>query len=194
MPRPCCPRIPMPMSRAALTIVLREAVRRNRIREGLLYLQVGRGVAPRGHAFPDQPVAPSVVITVSPVDRAATEAKAAKGVKVITTPENRWGRCDIKTVGLLPNALAKQAAKERGAAEALSAPVDGQCRKAARCQFLCRGSVFFQIFRAPGKQQHRAPVSARPEAKADAHPVRCPGPGRDPARRSGRHVPKEGGG
>ncbi len=65
-------RIPMPMSRAALTIVLREAVRRNRIREGLLYLQVGRGVAPRGHAFPDQPVAPSVVITVSPVDRAAT--------------------------------------------------------------------------------------------------------------------------
>ena len=111
-------RIPMPMSRAALTIVLREAVRRNRISEGLLYLQVGRGVAPRGHAFPDQPVPPAVVITVSAVDRATSEAKAAKGVKVITTPENRWGRCDIKTVGLLPNALAKQAAKERGAAEA----------------------------------------------------------------------------
>ena len=111
-------KIPMPMSRAALTIVLREAVRRNRVSEGLLYLQVGRGVAPRGHAFPDTPVAPSMVITVSPVDRAATEAKAAKGVKVITTPENRWGRCDIKTVGLLPNALAKQAAKEQGAAEA----------------------------------------------------------------------------
>ncbi|HEY9234210.1 MAG TPA: D-amino-acid transaminase [Phenylobacterium sp.] len=111
-------RIPMPMSRQALTIVLREAVRRNRVSEGLLYLQVGRGVAPRGHAFPDQPTAPSVVITVSAVDRAAAEAKAAKGVKVITTPENRWGRCDIKTVGLLPNALAKQAAKEQGAAEA----------------------------------------------------------------------------
>lgn len=110
--------IPMPMSREALTIVLREAVRRNRVREGLLYLQVGRGVAPRSHAFPDTPVAPSVVITVSAVDRMATEAKAAQGVKVITTPENRWGRCDIKTVGLLPNALAKQAAKERGAAEA----------------------------------------------------------------------------
>ncbi|WP_374659304.1 D-amino-acid transaminase [Phenylobacterium sp.] len=111
-------RIPMPMSRAALTIVLREAVRRNRVSEGLLYLQVGRGVAPRGHAFPDAPTAPSVVITVSSLDRAATEAKAAKGVKVITTPENRWGRCDIKTVGLLPNALAKQAAKEKGASEA----------------------------------------------------------------------------
>jgi D-alanine transaminase len=111
-------RIPMPMSRAALTIVLREAVRQNRVRDGLLYLQVGRGVAPRTHAFPDQPTAPAVVITVSPLDRPAVEAKAAKGIKVITTPENRWGRCDIKTVGLLPNALAKQAAKEQGAAEA----------------------------------------------------------------------------
>ncbi|WP_309645233.1 D-amino-acid transaminase [Phenylobacterium sp.] len=111
-------RIAMPMTRAALTIVLREAVRRNRVREGLLYLQVGRGVAPRNHAFPDGDVPPSVVVTVSAVDRAATEAKAAKGVAVITTPENRWGRCDIKTVGLLPNALAKQAAKERGAVEA----------------------------------------------------------------------------
>jgi D-alanine transaminase len=111
-------RIPMPMSRKALTIVLREAVRRNRVREGHLYLQVSRGVAPRDHAFPTTPVPPGVVITVKSIDRAATEAKAAKGVSVITTPENRWGRCDIKTVGLLPNALAKQAARERGAAEA----------------------------------------------------------------------------
>jgi D-alanine transaminase len=59
-----------------------------------------------------------VVITVKAVDRAAAEAKAAKGVSVVTTPETRWGRCDIKTVGLLPNALAKQKAKEAGAAEA----------------------------------------------------------------------------
>ncbi|HQN52301.1 MAG TPA: D-amino-acid transaminase [Phenylobacterium sp.] len=111
-------RIDMPMSRAALTVVLREAVRRNRVKEGLVYLQVSRGVAPRDHAFPTDPTPPSVVITVKGVDRAATEAKAAKGVSVITTPENRWGRCDIKTVGLLPNALAKQAAREKGAAEA----------------------------------------------------------------------------
>lgn len=111
-------RIAMPMSRAALTMVLKETVRQNRVREGLVYLQVGRGVAPRDHAFPHPDTAPSIVITVKAVDRAATEAKAAKGVSVITTPENRWGRCDIKTVGLLPNAMAKQAAKERGAAEA----------------------------------------------------------------------------
>jgi D-alanine transaminase len=111
-------RIAMPMSRRALTLVLREAVRRNRVRDGLLYLQVSRGVAPRDHAFPGDEVRPAVVITVKAVDRAAAEAKAAKGVSVVTTPETRWGRCDIKTVGLLPNALAKQKAKEAGAAEA----------------------------------------------------------------------------
>ena len=110
--------IDMPMSRRALTVVLKEAVRRNRAREGLVYLQVSRGVAPRDHAFPKTPVAPAMVITVSMTDRAATEARAAKGVGVVTTPENRWGRCDIKTVGLLPNALAKQKAREAGAMEA----------------------------------------------------------------------------
>lgn len=111
-------KIPMPMSRAALTVVLKEAVRRNRIGDGMVYLQIGRGVAPRDHAFPTGEIEPSIVITVKAVDREAAEARAAKGVSVITTPENRWGRCDIKTVGLLPNALAKQAAKERGAVEA----------------------------------------------------------------------------
>ena len=112
-------RIPEPMSRAALTIVLREVLRRNHVREGLIYLQVSRGVAPRDHAFPEGGLSPSVVITAKSLDRAASEAKAAKGIAVITTPENRWGRCDIKTVGLLPNVLARQAARERGAGEAL---------------------------------------------------------------------------
>jgi D-alanine transaminase len=111
-------RIAMPMTRAALTLVLKETVRRNRVREGLLYLQVSRGVARRDHAFPDPPVRPAVVMTVSSVDRAASDARAAKGVGVVTTPENRWGRCDIKTVSLLPNALAKQKAREAGAVEA----------------------------------------------------------------------------
>jgi len=110
--------IAMPMSRAALTLVLRETVRRNRIRDGLLYLQVSRGVAKRDHAFPNPPVRPAVIMTVSATDRTAAEARAAKGVSVVTTPENRWGRCDIKTVNLLPNALAKQKAREVGAAEA----------------------------------------------------------------------------
>ncbi|MDB5493786.1 MAG: D-alanine aminotransferase [Phenylobacterium sp.] len=110
--------MPLPMSQRALTLVLKEAVRRNRVRDGMVYLQVSRGVAPRDHAFPKEPVRQSMVITVSQVDRTASEARAAKGVGVVTTPETRWGRCDIKTVGLLPNALAKQKAREAGAAEA----------------------------------------------------------------------------
>ncbi|MDB5430290.1 MAG: D-amino acid aminotransferase [Caulobacter sp.] len=111
-------RIEPPMGRAALTLVLREAVRRNRVKNGLVYLQVTRGVAKRDHAFPDPAPPPAIVITAKSIDRAGAEAKAAKGVSVITTPENRWGRCDIKTVGLLPNAMAKQAAREKGAYEA----------------------------------------------------------------------------
>ncbi|USQ93649.1 D-amino-acid transaminase [Caulobacter sp. RL271] len=111
-------RIAHPMSEAALTLVLREAVRRNKVKEGLCYLQVTRGVAKRDHAFPNPAVLPSVVITAKSVDRAAADAKAAVGASVISVPENRWGRCDIKSIGLLPNALAKQAARERGAIEA----------------------------------------------------------------------------
>ena len=110
--------IPEPMSRAALTIVLREVLRRNQVREGLIYLQISRGVAPRDHAFPEADLSPSVVITAKSLDRAASEAKAAKGITVITTPENRWGRCDIKTVQLLYPSLGKMEAKARGADDA----------------------------------------------------------------------------
>ncbi|MGR4865008.1 D-amino-acid transaminase [Caulobacter sp. LARHSG274] len=111
-------RIARPMSEKALSVVLREAVRRNKVREGLVYLQVTRGVAPRDHAFPNPAVPPAVVITAKSVDRAAAEARAARGQAVVTVPETRWGRCDIKSIGLLPNALAKQVAREHGAVEA----------------------------------------------------------------------------
>ena len=114
-----------PMGRRALELVLREAVRRNRVKHGLLYLQVTRGVARRDHAFPDPAPEPAIVITAKSIDAAAAEARAAKGVSVITTPENRWGRCDIKTIGLLPNAMAKTAARDQGAAEAWFVDADG---------------------------------------------------------------------
>ena len=117
--------IPMPMSRAALTVALRETVRRNRVRHGIVYLQVTRGVARRDHAFPTNHTAPTVVITARSTDAAAAEVRAGKGVGVITTPENRWGRCDIKTINLLPNVLAKQAAKEEGAFEAWFVDAEG---------------------------------------------------------------------
>ena len=111
-------RIAEPMNRKSLEIVLRETVRRNRVRDGLVYLQISRGVARRDHPFPDPSPPPAVVITARSIDPAGAEAKAAKGVAVVTTPESRWARCDIKTVNLLPNVLAKQAAKEAGAYEA----------------------------------------------------------------------------
>jgi D-alanine transaminase len=111
-------RIRPPMSEAALMIVMRETVRRNRVTDGAVYLQITRGTAPRDHAFPHPDTPPSVVVTARRVDFRAEQRKADKGVAVITQPDNRWGRCDIKTVGLLPNALAKQAAREQGAYEA----------------------------------------------------------------------------
>ena len=117
-------RIAMPMPRTSLLVVLNEVVRRNRIREGLVYLQISRGVAPRDHVFPLN-IRPSVVITAKPVDRDAAARKASVGIKAISVPDIRWGRCDIKTVGLLPNVLAKQTAKEQGAGEVIFVDNDG---------------------------------------------------------------------
>jgi D-alanine transaminase len=114
-----------PMSEAALDRVLRETIRRNRMKDGIVYLQITRGVARRDHAFPSPAVAPTLVITAKPQDFAALDKKARAGTAVITRPDNRWGRCDIKTVGLLPNALAKQAAKAAGAGEAWLVDADG---------------------------------------------------------------------
>jgi D-alanine transaminase len=88
------------------------------VTNGLLYIQVTRGTFRRDHPFPPPETPPTVVVTARNLDFAAIEARGANGVAVITQPDIRWGRCDIKTVGLLPNALAKQAAKEAGAAEA----------------------------------------------------------------------------
>lgn len=111
-------RIPIPMSRQAMERVLKETVRRNRVNEGLVYLQVTRGTARRDHPFPAEGTPPSVVVTARSMPLSKGNASAEKGVAVVTHPDIRWGRCDIKTVGLLPNVLAKQAAKEKGAAEA----------------------------------------------------------------------------
>jgi D-alanine transaminase len=111
-------RIRMPMSLSALSVVLHETIRRNRVRYGLVYLQMTRGVARRDHAFPPPQTAPSVVVTARSLDRGKREIEARDGVSVITLPDNRWARVDIKSVSLLPNVLAKQAAREQGAREA----------------------------------------------------------------------------
>ncbi|MBO6719649.1 MAG: D-amino-acid transaminase [Rhizobiaceae bacterium] len=110
--------IAWPMSRNALKLVLREVLRRNRVRDGMVYLQVTRGVAKRDHPFPGPATRPSMVVTASRIDPAASRRNADTGIRVITVPDNRWERVDIKTVGLLPNVLARQQAKDAGAQEA----------------------------------------------------------------------------
>jgi len=124
-------RIAWPMTRRALQTVMTEVVRRNRVTNGLVYVQVTRGVAPRDHYFPPESVRPSLVVTAKRTNSALLEKRAAEGVKVVTVPENRWERVDIKTVGLLPNVLARQQAKEAGAVEAWFVDRDGTVKEGA---------------------------------------------------------------
>jgi D-alanine transaminase len=103
----------------------------HRIGYGLLYLQVTRGVARRDHAFPAPEVAPSLIVTARSLNHGRNEALAAKGIAVVSVPDNRWGRVDIKTIGLLPNVLARQAAIEHGAREAWFVDKDGNVTEGA---------------------------------------------------------------
>ena len=109
-------RIDAPMGRRPLLLLMREMVRCNRVDTGLVYMQVTRGVARRDHPFPREAV-PSLVMTCRRLaipERAALE----RGVAVITIPDIRWTRCDIKSIALLPNVLGKQQAREAGSHEA----------------------------------------------------------------------------
>ncbi|MGC1779651.1 MAG: D-amino-acid transaminase [Xanthobacteraceae bacterium] len=124
-------RMRLPMSLRALGIVLRELVRRNRVEYGLVYLQITRGVARRDPAFPAAALPPTVVATVRALNKARNESSAAKGIAVISVPDNRWGRVDIKTVGLLPNVLARQAAIDQGVRDAWFVGADGKVTEAA---------------------------------------------------------------
>ena len=117
-------KIAMPMGRRALDRVVREVVRRNRVTNGMAYLQITRGVAPRDHAFPAN-VSPALVITAKSLDMRAINKRAQDGVRVVTVPDIRWDRCDIKSTALLPNVLAKQEAKERGGFEAWLVDAEG---------------------------------------------------------------------
>lgn len=111
-------RIPLP-DLAVLKAAVKDVCCANNLLEGpaMVYMQFTRGVAPRRHAFPDQELAPTVYITVK--GYTPPEKQWAEGVNVILTPDLRWGRCDIKSLNLLPNVLASQLAKEAGAYDAL---------------------------------------------------------------------------
>ena len=109
-------RIGWPVARPVLRLVSHELIRRNGLTNGIVYMQVTRGVAPRDHKFP-KAAKPALVMTTKQLKR-ATPAALAAGLKVVTVPDIRWDRRDIKSISLLPNCLAKQEAFEKGAAEA----------------------------------------------------------------------------
>jgi len=122
--------INMPMARGAVQVVMREMIRRNRFSNALLYLQVTRGTHKRDHPMPTAHRS-TLVMTVRPFNVAAVEKRRTEGVAVITLPDIRWGRCDIKTTGLLPNTMAKTEARKKGAFEAWMIDRDGYITEGA---------------------------------------------------------------
>lgn len=111
-------RLALPRSPAALRIIIEELAHRNRLASGLIYIQVTRGTAPRLHAFPPPGTPPTLVLTMR---RAAPFPASLEAwhCGAITLPDERWARCDIKSVSLLPNVLAREEARAQGALEAI---------------------------------------------------------------------------
>jgi len=107
--------IAAPVHRASLNFIMEETLRRNHVRDGKIYLQITRGVATRDHPFPELALS-SLVVTASK-GRWPSLEEAKAGHAVVTGPDIRWQRCDIKSVSLLPNLLAKQTAVSSKAAE-----------------------------------------------------------------------------
>ena len=101
-----------------------------RVRDGLLYMQVTRGVSRRDHAFPSLGTPPSLVVTVRRSAPYPADADRWAG-RAVTHPDERWARCDIKSVSLLPNVLARQAAREGGAIEAVLIDAHGMVTEGA---------------------------------------------------------------
>ena len=116
-------RIGSPMNSSALIIVVNEIIRRNHVCNGLVYLQITRGTAPRDHPFPNH--AESALVVTARKFNQPSKNLLLEGVDVITIPDIRWRRCDIKSISLLPNVLGKQKARESGAFEAWQVDSDG---------------------------------------------------------------------
>lgn len=116
-------RMELPMTQAALKLVMRELIAKHPFHDGYIYLQITRGVAHRDHGFPKN-AKPSVTMFVNR-EKKPTREQVERGVSAITAPDIRWGRCDAKTIALLPNVLARQASIEAGARETWLVDKDG---------------------------------------------------------------------
>lgn len=122
--------LPSPVAAVSLPLIIREVIRRNRVTTGLVYIQVTRGAARRDHPFPIPAPRPSLIITARP--KPAPPADVALWVTAaITLPDERWARCDIKSINLLPNVLARQAARQAGAYEAILYDAAGEVTEGA---------------------------------------------------------------
>jgi D-alanine transaminase len=117
-------RIEGALADAPLKVVVREVIRRNGVVNGIVYLQITRGVAPRDHGFPK--AARPVLTVTSRSSRPPNPKVAEEGIGVITIPDIRWQRCDIKTISLVGNVLGKQQAREAGAYEAWMVDAEGR--------------------------------------------------------------------
>ena len=178
-------KIQEPMSTNAMLLIIAHVVGKNRVQNGLAYLQVTRGIASRDFLFPTPPVRPTFVCLARSQSRQHLFSTAQQGISVITLPDNRWGRCDIKTVMLLPACLAKEQARCKGATEAWFYDNDGlitegassnawivdrsgHLRTRALGNNLLPGitrSVLLELIRAEGVELQERPFSP-PEAKS----------------------------
>jgi D-alanine transaminase len=144
-------KFPNPPSRTALKVIAQELVRLNRMGTGILYVQINRGAAPRNHPFPGDHINCSVVMTVRHgLGPSATEFQDGVGLKV--EEDLRWLRRDIKTIGLLPNVLTKQAAKSVGAFEALLVNPDGTVTEASTANIWLVGADGILVTRPLGPE------------------------------------------
>lgn len=110
-------RLPNPLSDAQWHAVIEQVVAAEAAYNQSVYLQVTRGAAPRDHAFP-KGVSPTVLVMSTPLG-VADPAQIEHGICAVSAPDIRWGRCDLKTINLLPNVLAKQKAVEAGCVECI---------------------------------------------------------------------------
>ena len=128
--------LPLDICEYGLRAKLMEGIERSGFGETLVYIQVTRGVAPRRHEFPAVSVTPTVVMTFKELHRLPQDLYD-RGVEVISTEDLRWKRCDIKSIALLPNILAKQAAAQVGAFEALLVDAEGRVTEGASTSAFC---------------------------------------------------------
>jgi D-alanine transaminase len=133
--------IELPLTRDGVHEAVRSVASANGIAEGTVYVQLSRGAAPRTHAFPED-VRPTLVMIARPFDGPPAE-KLEKGVFVVTAPDLRWGYCEVKTIGLLPNVIAFQHARSEGCAEAIMVR-DGIVTEGAHTSAFCvrSGTVY----------------------------------------------------